>query len=444
MTPADGDWELLRRYAHQRDQAAFAQVVRRHVDLVFSAAMRRVGRREMAEDVTQAVFVILAAKARKICDGTGPLSAWLLQCVRYAAANAIKMEKRRRRHETAALRDVAKTTSAAVAAAGACSANPTDVLIWQEVAQQLDDAVLKLPAAYRQAVLLHYFENRAIAEIAAEMNVTEGAAKQRLSRAVEKLRQRLAKRSGAMMGAIDSAALSAMLASHAVRSAPQGLTSAAYAAAAATGGAIVAAGASGAGINVIAKGAMAMMTWAKIKLAAAAVFGVVVIGGAGGLVAVKNGIAFAADPAPAAAQAQTPPDEGKSPPAETEPAKGAEKDEEQKPNTVTLKMAPPVVVKTVPQAGAANVDPAIKEIRVTYSKAMADGSWSWSTWGEENFPKTTGKPRYDKDGKTCVLPVKLERGRTYAIWLNSNNFGNFKDADGNQAVPYLLVFETKK
>ena len=78
------------------------------------------------------------------------------------------------------------------------------------------------------------------------------------------------------------------------------------------------------------------------------------------------------------------------------------------------------------------------------SKAMQDGSWSWSTWGEENFPKTTGKPRYLTDKRTCVLPVELQPGRTYAIWLNSNNFGNFKDAEGRQAVPYLLIFETKK
>ena len=75
---------------------------------------------------------------------------------------------------------------------------------------------------------------------------------------------------------------------------------------------------------------------------------------------------------------------------------------------------------------------------------MADGSWSWSTWGENTFPKMTDKPHYEPDHRTCVAPVKLEPGHTYAIWLNSNNFGNFKDSDGRKAVPYLLVFETKK
>jgi hypothetical protein len=115
-----------------------------------------------------------------------------------------------------------------------------------------------------------------------------------------------------------------------------------------------------------------------------------------------------------------------------------------KKSTVTLAEAPPVVVKTEPQSGASDIDASLTEIKVTYSKDMANGSWSWSTWGEENFPKTTGKPKYLDDKRTCVLPVRLEPGRTYAIWLNSNNFGNFKDEGGKKAVPYLLVFETKK
>jgi hypothetical protein len=111
---------------------------------------------------------------------------------------------------------------------------------------------------------------------------------------------------------------------------------------------------------------------------------------------------------------------------------------------VSIATAPPVVVRTVPMAGSTDVDPALTEMRVTYSKEMQDGSWSWSTWGEENFPKTTGNPRYLEDGRTCVLPVKLEPGKFYAMWLNSENFGNFKDTNGRSAVPYLLTFHTDK
>ncbi|HEX5223420.1 MAG TPA: HEAT repeat domain-containing protein [Verrucomicrobiae bacterium] len=109
---------------------------------------------------------------------------------------------------------------------------------------------------------------------------------------------------------------------------------------------------------------------------------------------------------------------------------------------ISLETAPPVVVKTVPTAGATDVDPALTEIKVTYSKVMQDGSWSWSTWGQENYPETTGSPRYLADARTCVLPVKLQPNKFYAIWLNSDKFKNFKDTGGRPAVPYLLTFFT--
>jgi RNA polymerase sigma-70 factor (ECF subfamily) len=111
---------------------------------------------------------------------------------------------------------------------------------------------------------------------------------------------------------------------------------------------------------------------------------------------------------------------------------------------VTLETVPPVVVKTVPEAGASEVDPKLTEIKVTFSKDMQDATWSWVTHSKESFPRMDGKPKYLADKRTCMLPVKLEPGKTYAIWVNSAKFGNFKDADGRSAVPYLLVFKTKK
>jgi len=114
--------------------------------------------------------------------------------------------------------------------------------------------------------------------------------------------------------------------------------------------------------------------------------------------------------------------------------------------SITVQKLPPVVVKTAPLSGAEDVDPGLSEIKVTFSKEMADGSWSWSQLSDETFPKTVGdKPiHYEKDKRTCVLKVRLEAGKTYAIWLNSEKFTNFKDTDGRPAVPYLLVFKTKK
>lgn len=111
---------------------------------------------------------------------------------------------------------------------------------------------------------------------------------------------------------------------------------------------------------------------------------------------------------------------------------------------VTLESVPPVVVKTIPEAGTDTVDPKLTEIKVTFSKEMEDGNWSWATLSKESFPEVSGKPKYLTDKRTCVLPVKLEPGKTYAIWLNSEQHGNFKGTDSQSAVPYLLVFKTKK
>ena len=103
---------------------------------------------------------------------------------------------------------------------------------------------------------------------------------------------------------------------------------------------------------------------------------------------------------------------------------------------------PPVVVKTVPQAGDTKVDPSITEIRGTFSKRMTTGqNYSWAG-ADESW--VNGKPHWLADGRTCVLPVKLEPGKTYVVWLNSPSFRNFKDSRGQSSLPYLLVFETAK
>lgn len=110
---------------------------------------------------------------------------------------------------------------------------------------------------------------------------------------------------------------------------------------------------------------------------------------------------------------------------------------------ISVKSVPPVVVKTVPRAGNAAVDPELKEIRVTFSKdMMTDRMWSWVKISNETFPVVSGKIQYLEDKRTCVAPVKLEPGKTYVIWLNSENFNAFRDLDNNPAVPYLLTFHT--
>ncbi len=108
-----------------------------------------------------------------------------------------------------------------------------------------------------------------------------------------------------------------------------------------------------------------------------------------------------------------------------------------------VKAQPPVVVKTVPQSGDLEVDPALSEIQITFSKDMkTEKSWSFVQVSKESYPKTTGEPRFI-DKRTVVLPVALEPGRTYIIWLNQKKFSGFRDLENYPAVPYLLVFETR-
>lgn len=110
---------------------------------------------------------------------------------------------------------------------------------------------------------------------------------------------------------------------------------------------------------------------------------------------------------------------------------------------ITLDTAPPVVIKTVPESGSNGVDPALAALQVTFSKTMRDGGWSWVVVSRSTFPKMNGNPKMQDDHRTCALPVKLEPGKTYAIWLNSPEHQNFKDSGGRPAVPYLLVFSTR-
>jgi RNA polymerase sigma-70 factor (ECF subfamily) len=109
-----------------------------------------------------------------------------------------------------------------------------------------------------------------------------------------------------------------------------------------------------------------------------------------------------------------------------------------------VKTAPPVVVSTEPRAGADDVDPGLTEIKVTFSKDMQNGNWAFATMNKEMYPQTTGKPRYLDDKRTCVLPVRLEPGKTYVIALNKPPYNSFSDTNGRKAMEYLLVFETKK
>ena len=104
----------------------------------------------------------------------------------------------------------------------------------------------------------------------------------------------------------------------------------------------------------------------------------------------------------------------------------------------------PVVVKTVPGNGTKAVPSGEFEICVTFSQEMTDHSWSFCSARDKSTMEFIGKPNFGADHKTCVVKVKLEPGRTYGCWINNDTFQNFRNKQGQSAVPCLLTFQTKK
>ncbi len=102
---------------------------------------------------------------------------------------------------------------------------------------------------------------------------------------------------------------------------------------------------------------------------------------------------------------------------------------------------PPVVIETFPIAGELKVPPGLLTLKVVFSKDMLEDSWSWVKVSNVDFPEIVGDVQFT-DARTCVLQVKLEPNRTYAIWFNSEEHRGFRDLNGSSAVPYLLAFET--
>ncbi|MBN9688869.1 MAG: sigma-70 family RNA polymerase sigma factor [Verrucomicrobia bacterium] len=171
------DRELLQRWVAERSEAAFADLVRRHIGLVYGSAMRQVRDPELARDITQAVFVLLAQKAASL-NAEVVLSGWLLRTASYVASRIQRSESRRRLREQASLVMNDPTHRA-----------PDDAHLWEDVAPHLDAALVALSTADRDAVVLRYFEQLPVREVGVRLGLSEEATKKRLQRALEKLRQ---------------------------------------------------------------------------------------------------------------------------------------------------------------------------------------------------------------------------------------------------------------
>ncbi len=200
------DAELLRSYTAEHSEAAFTELVHRHIDLVYGAALRRTsGDRHLAADVAQQVFTRLARDARQLSRHP-VLCAWLHTATRNAALNLVISEQRRRTREREA---------GALEVAFQTQASPE----WERMQPLLDAAIDELQEPDRVAVILRFLERRSFAQIGAVLRVTEDAARMRTDRALDKLRLVLARRGITST----AAALAAIVASQPLTSAPAGL-----------------------------------------------------------------------------------------------------------------------------------------------------------------------------------------------------------------------------
>ena len=233
------DCELLQRYAATNSEDAFAELVRRHVNLIYSAALRQVnGDTHLARDVAQTVFIQLARNARSLASHR-TLIGWLYTSTHFAAAKIVRGEHRRRDREEKFMREFLHET-----------APEAD---WQKIRPTLDAAMHELKEADREAILLRYFENRQFAEVGAMLGLTENAARMRVDRALEKLHSHLTKH-----GITTAATLASAITANAVQIASPGL------AAMLTAASITAAGT---GTSTLLK----IMSLTKLKIAAGAI-----------------------------------------------------------------------------------------------------------------------------------------------------------------------------
>jgi len=232
------DTELLREYVTSGSDNAFAALVSRYLGLIYSSALRQVRDPSLAEEIAQAVFIILARKAHRLKPGT-ILSGWLFQTTRFAAADALKIRSRRQKYEQeATLMERSEADDA-----------------WRQLTPFLDEAISILNPKDRNAILLRFFEKKSLKEVGAALGLNEDAAQKCVSRALEKLRLFF----GARNILFPAVTLGALLLSQAASATPEDIALKVAAAASAKG--VSASNTT----TIIVKKTLHMLAWMKLK-----------------------------------------------------------------------------------------------------------------------------------------------------------------------------------
>jgi RNA polymerase sigma factor (sigma-70 family) len=425
------DQELLERFATCRDHSgeiAFATLVARHGPMVMNVCRRMLRNPADADDAFQATFLVLVRRAGAIRLGTS-LGPWL-----YGVSVRVA---RRARDQGARHRAIELNENSAETMMRQSSPVNRDLKL------AIDEALARLPANFRAAIVSCYLEGLTHEEAAVRLRCPVGTVRSRLARGRALLRGRL-ERSGLApeVGRCDPLAMLGLERARWVV-APHLVDSTARTAARLAAGQPLAAIVPARLAQLVA-GACPSMTIFKLTLATAlavaaglAAWGAVALAeqGPGGNAPASPPSETRAHPLLALAAVEAPHDSSE---AKTQREKGENQPEPAVPDDL-----PPVVVNIEPAVGARDVDPGLRELRVTFSKKMRDKNWSWTEGNVYSVPKLDGTVHYEYNQRTCVMPVKLEPGKTYVLGINSERFRNFKDVGGQSALPYLMVFHTK-